>query len=471
MLAAAPAGASALAGPSPAVRSNIGAVADFIQRGGATSTVPPVGNAGVVDDLWLSEHRPMPNQTSSAALHRELLQLRTRVGVLPRLASAAGTVTLGATAFSVGWAIGTGIRKKYIEFDAPVQPATQPGPQIAPGSWTLTPRGKGDNLDTANPAQRTFPWETGFQLRFKLSGSSTYEGLFWDKDGCSAMGYPWQAMAPAGLSVIATGAGTANNCPQAGQVATGVYLGQRATPKSGPRVYDGQAAALSTPAVPADVNDDLAEQRTLTELDTYPQDYPTLLPWLDSELGGPSADPTGAEVEIPRPREGEVYADYASRLQEAGLSAVRADVASPEPGVEPNVVLSTSPAGGTRVATGTEVTVRTQPATAPGAGGGDPGLHAIDLGPLRVAQACAQFPFGVPCWLLDTVQEWVVEGSDPPSWTIPFPYTAEGFTLDLELLEGIAPMIRGLLLVLATVGLATRFYSWATGRPGGGDDD
>ena len=80
-------------------------------RNGGTSGALPCGT--VCSDLWLGEHRPMPNQPPSAQLHNELHRLRIKTGVRPTWSKALGVgsrLSLVAGAAYVGWEIGSGIR-------------------------------------------------------------------------------------------------------------------------------------------------------------------------------------------------------------------------------------------------------------------------------------------------------------------------------------------------------------------------
>ena len=155
---AAPGSASALA-PSATVQNNYRNVADLVQRGGATGTIPTPANPTVVDDLWLSEHRPMPNQPSSDALHAELKNLRTKVGVLPKLGAAVGNITLGVASFQVGWMIGTGIRQKFLGLDGAAASATSSGSGYTVTASKMYPVSKGQCAQGAGTAQgaTTYP--------------------------------------------------------------------------------------------------------------------------------------------------------------------------------------------------------------------------------------------------------------------------------------------------------------------------
>jgi hypothetical protein len=119
--------------PEPVVAQNVPLIAEHLGRGGATD-IPGVGCATSCADWWLEEHRPIPNQPSSQALHAELRTARsTATKVLPRLRTL-GTVGLAIGAAELGWKIGTGIRTKLLKIGLP----DPPQPKASPASGTLS---------------------------------------------------------------------------------------------------------------------------------------------------------------------------------------------------------------------------------------------------------------------------------------------------------------------------------------------
>lgn len=90
--------AHALSGP---VTDHIEDVKKHLVRGGSNT---PTGLGTCVetcDDLWLSEHRPMPGQPSSGALWRDLFKAR-RAAQLARFARGATIIGLGSIALEIG---------------------------------------------------------------------------------------------------------------------------------------------------------------------------------------------------------------------------------------------------------------------------------------------------------------------------------------------------------------------------------
>jgi len=108
--------------PEPVVQQSIPVIAEHLARGGAAS-IPGVSCGSTCSDLWLQEHRPIPYQPSSAQLHRELTNVRSRrVKVLPAL-KVLGSVALAAETFHLGWKIGEGLNAKFFRFGVPEKPA------------------------------------------------------------------------------------------------------------------------------------------------------------------------------------------------------------------------------------------------------------------------------------------------------------------------------------------------------------
>jgi hypothetical protein len=104
----------------------------WVYRNGATDAAPDCG--AVCTDLWLAEHRPIPNQAASSELWGELTTLEEvgvaeeGVGLLPDIAVAMpfgpylSAIFLGGAAFEVGWKIGGQI-DKWLGIEVPPKPA------------------------------------------------------------------------------------------------------------------------------------------------------------------------------------------------------------------------------------------------------------------------------------------------------------------------------------------------------------
>lgn len=413
----------------------------------------------------------MPNQPSSQALHNELRTLRTRVGVLPKWGiGTTGTVLLGAVAFDVGWKIGSSIRAKYMTNEIPAGLTGFSG-NIEVVSTTLTPVNQGVSLLTS-----TAPYapSDGFKVRqsVKLNGGAPYTSDSFAE--CKNNNYPETNKAPVGSSLHEI-VGSTVSCttqPGTGKIYA-AFVPYKA--KTAPTTHDGESATFTNGTTPADVPDELAKQRVRTQLDTYANDYPTLIPWLDSQLGGPGADPTGATVTIPSPNGDETYSQYITRLQAQGLVGTRVDTAI-DTSVGPDVVTGTTPAPGTRVTAGTTVEVKTNPANAPAPSNGfftPPTIPAFSLP--SVPLACTTFPFGVPCWVKDLLSQW--SGSPvTPSWTFHFPFQGDGetTTISMEMFDSYMGTIRTVAGIAICASMTWLFFSLAFGgvaSKGGSKDD
>lgn len=187
---------------------------------------------------------------------------------------------------------------------------------------------------------------------------------------------------------------------------------------------------------------------------------------------------------IPEPGHDEVYTEYKTRLETAGFTG--SDVSErvlPESAIDtsvgPNDVASVSPAPGTATAPTTSIDVSVNPSDAPIPGeslGGigppsEPGLKLPSFGVL-----CKGFPFGVPCWLAETIgawsatakaPEWGVEGLEVKGHKI------ENLKVNLAKLEGIMEVVRPAMLIFATIGLVLLFFRFAKGGgpPSGSQGD
>ncbi|MFL5845277.1 MAG: hypothetical protein ACJ762_11325, partial [Solirubrobacteraceae bacterium] len=102
--ATAPQDANALTGSqSP---TQLDGITQWVARNGAATNQGTLGCNSVCTDLWLSEHRPIPNQPSSTQMWDELLTTTETVGSSPKWSAATkGLAVVGA--FTTGYAIGS----------------------------------------------------------------------------------------------------------------------------------------------------------------------------------------------------------------------------------------------------------------------------------------------------------------------------------------------------------------------------
>lgn len=177
----------------------------------------------------------------------------------------------------------------------------------------------------------------------------------------------------------------------------------------------------------------------------------------------------------------ETGTQYKERLEREGWTKVSVQTlteTATDPSIGPNDASYTVPSEGSETAPGkaTPITVEQNPSDAPSPseGGGItppilPGFKIPNFGVL-----CKGFPFGVPCWLIKTVESWSAT-SKCPVWSIG-EYTVHGKKIpeaSINLcsygLEPIMEKARIAMLIFSTLGLVLLFYRFAKGgSPGSG---
>jgi hypothetical protein len=447
---------------------------------------PGRSTSSVAQDWSMEEHRVSPGSPSSADLHDELNRASRKAGTLPKPSAVLGgvlnDVALGVGSFTLGWEIGTGIRKRYLSG------LIEPPPQGTPTDWRLRYKNKGDVV--------------GFGQNTPAGGN-----VIMPRDGW-VITYSLDAQRLANFAHYI--AADPARCPQA--PAPGTWL--PGVPKAtwdfvfngnqgscgGPAITDqgyhvlpldkkGDGKGAFGPATetqpegvdtwitsPAPTTTETAADDAVDYIHDHPDEFPTTITWLDSQLDdGTSDDPTIVYVDVPAPEAGETAEAYRERLEDVGIKGRVVPLTGDDvdPQKEPGSITRVEPEPGTRVPTGTTIDIRTQP----GEKGEDPVGHPgpdsippIDFDPLKSAASagCASFPLGIPCWMHDLLGEWV--GTPvTPSWTFEFPFVAGtgDFTVDLAMFDTIAPDLRAILLVLAIASMAWVFMGLAFG---GGPD-
>ena len=192
------------------------------------------------------------------------------------------------------------------------------------------------------------------------------------------------------------------------------------------------------------------------------------------EKGGTIPSPTNPVVPTPS-KSGELFPEYAEKVEQAGFTVAPESYILPESAIDtsvgPNDVSDTriSPAPGTSADPTTKIRVGVNPADAPVPSEGHvpisgptlPGINFPNFGVL-----CKGFPFGVPCWLAETIEGWST-ASKPPEWGISS-FSIEGHSIpgakfNLAKLEPIMEVVRPAMIVFATIGLVLLFYTFAKG--------
>jgi hypothetical protein len=85
---------------------------------------------------------------------------------------------------------------------------------------------------------------------------------------------------------------------------------------------------------------------------------------------------------------------------------------------------------------------------------------------------CKNFPFGVPCWMLQLLEKWSATGKAP---SLEVPIMGKKLAINLGVIEPAMEIIRPVFVLSALIGLVFTFFSFAIGGAGGvaggGGDD
>lgn len=184
------------------------------------------------------------------------------------------------------------------------------------------------------------------------------------------------------------------------------------------------------------------------------------------------------ELLLPPAQANETATEYNSRIRSLGFTDTEVTTrteAELNPEVGPDGVAAVEPAPGNEYAPKTEVKIEANPDTAPPpeshSGIGPPTEPGFKLPSFTVL--CKGFPFGVPCWIAETIEGWSVSGS-APNWgveEIEVEHTKiPPIKFDLAKLEPIMEYVRPAILIFATIGLVLLFFRFAKGGgpPSGG---
>jgi hypothetical protein len=293
----------------------------------------------------------MPNQTGSDDLHRELRKLRTRARLMPAtgaVMSGLGVVGLAAAAGIVGFEVGTAARSLFFHDERPAIAGEavamiykEAGQAVLPGQ-----------VNGVTPTPQTDQWYAARNTTGSIYAPTACNGATPPETvpGLSKIGPYQTSTACGGLMEVHFRKGVRLGAPETTLRPGATQHGTRYSWPSGSEGTNGEATTVT-------------RERVITELNGG--EYPTVVAWLDSNMGGTSQDPTGQTTTVPSCA-GDLYAQCAAKLQSAGLVPVRTTVEPAQADLEKpaDAVIEQHPAGGARVETATEVNVITNPGDA-----------------------------------------------------------------------------------------------------------
>jgi hypothetical protein len=302
----------------------------------------------------------------TAEMEREAWKLRRRTGLITGakvLASTAGRVTMGATAFSIGWAIGSSIAGEL--YQAAEVPALPP-----PGTYRRNPPDiaeAGEVMGMANGIPVEAPeavWMLSYMGIYApfvsgVSGVSCGSGFAPvdppPAEVVAAMETPGAYAVTVPVSQQCSGYTTGPN-PEFTFVPGQAYVVVAPVDMSGPSDVhtptDESGGRLATPV------DSRARSLIDTEIDspTFDQDYPNLGPRLRRAAG---------LIDVPTCR-GLTYAECVVELEQAGFTVsptrVDLDFDGADATVPAQHVVRTAPADGAHVRPSTPVEIQVNPA-------------------------------------------------------------------------------------------------------------
>ena len=183
------------------------------------------------------------------------------------------------------------------------------------------------------------------------------------------------------------------------------------------------------------------------------------------------------ELLLPPAQANETATQYNARIRAMGFTdteVIRLTEAEENSQVGPDGVAGVEPEPGHEYAPKTEIKVEENPATVSPpetTGVGPPTEPGLKLPSFAVL--CKGFPFGVPCWLAETISSWSATGK-APEWgleEIEIDHTKiPSGKFNLAKLEPEMEIIRPAILIFATIGIVLLFFSFAKGGgpPSGG---
>ena len=236
--------------------------------------------------------------------------------------------------------------------------------------------------------------------------------------------------------------------------------------------------SVVTPPAPSKVEEGAREELESPEYDPFTGPFVT--PGVESdELAPKRAAPK--LVLIPTPTEHERYGAYDETLRKDHLHPHPNELpdTSLDNKLGPDEVVRTNPAEGTEVDEDSEVAVDYNPDNAPepspAPGWSPPSIPGVDLSPLEGSSSpCSVIPFGVLCWVPETLSSWTGEGVCPK---IGLPI-GEGTVgkkgevgVDTCAWEPAMEVVRPVLVALITLTIGMVYSKWMMGGGSTGDDE
>jgi len=273
-------------------------------------------------------------------------------GAMPP-ASLLGRVSLVGTAATLGWVIGTGVNRKFLRFGLPADQTGISKP------WTrLEYQAAGDPSFTGGD-----PFGVAMWLVATTDPNTADTAL---------SGFPQADPDCVDVHPVFSGAGAVLRMQQASDVnmCSGEGLGRTAIAfvpikTEAPVDYGSQTGDTtvftdSLPGAPSQSSVEAAVTAATSGTDAA--NYPTINSWLDYHFNGTGQDPTLVYNGVPNCT-GDLYAACATRIEDAGLVPVRTTLTPAEADITKpaDAVVSTSPAPGSVVQSGSTVTVTANP--------------------------------------------------------------------------------------------------------------
>lgn len=189
------------------------------------------------------------------------------------------------------------------------------------------------------------------------------------------------------------------------------------------------------------------------------------------------------EPEVPEVKPGELESPYVNEVHTAGfpnVTATELPLEQSDPAKGPEAVTTVTPSPGTHAVRESTVHVdyNNKAEPEPAESEETAKLGAVTVPPIslpKVGPLCKAFPFGVPCWLIETIKGWVTARVTPEwclqHYEIPFLHrTIATRCQSLAFLEPEMGYLRPAMLLFGTLGLVLLFFNFTRGGglPSGG---